>query len=72
VVAGATANSQYSTTAPATTWPQVPWKENSYLHIVGGRFGKEWGQSSGSRRGEAQGSSDMHVTEHSAGHITTE
>jgi hypothetical protein len=34
VVAGATAFSQYSTTAPTTVWPQVPKRRKSYLHIV--------------------------------------
>ena len=34
VAAGATAFSQYSTTAPATVWPQVPKRQKSYLHIV--------------------------------------
>jgi len=34
VVAGAAAFSQYSTTAPTTIWPQVPWRRKSYLHIV--------------------------------------
>ena len=32
--AGATAFSQYSTTAPTTVWPQVPCRRKSYLHIV--------------------------------------
>jgi hypothetical protein len=67
VVAGATAFSQYSTTAPATRWWQVPWRENPYLHIV---VGQSWaGVKRDQRKSMLVEAWTCHVTEHHAGHI---
>jgi hypothetical protein len=72
VVAGATAFSQYSTTAPATRWRQVPWREKPYLHIVVGqnRAGVKGEQRKSVLVERSAGAVPMHVTEHPAGHIT--
>lgn len=66
--AGATAFSQYSTTAPTTRWWQVPWTPKLCRHIV-----VEWkaGVVEGSQRKlrveRRAGTAAMHVTEHPAG-----
>jgi hypothetical protein len=64
---GETALRQYSTTAPATKWPQAPWRTKAYRHIVVVEKAGVEGSQRKSLAERRAGAELVHVTGHPAG-----
>jgi hypothetical protein len=64
---GETALRQYSTTAPATKWPQAPWRTKAYRHIVVVEKAGVEGSQRKSLAERRAGAELAHVTGHPAG-----